>query len=239
VSESSETHDGFGPAITCSLSRIQQISATRLHAAWTQFPHVTHHEEADVTALDEFRRRGGGADQRRRLTLLTYVARATVLALKEYPKFCASLDSTRAVLVLKQYVNLGVAVETPKGLVVAVVPGADRLSVEDLGARINEFAGRGRDGVLKPSEMEGGCMTISSLGNLGGIGFTPIINPPDVAILGVSQARVRVAWVDGAAAPRLMLPLSLSYDHRVIDGAEAARFCMYLRDALGQPDRMR
>jgi pyruvate dehydrogenase E2 component (dihydrolipoamide acetyltransferase) len=239
MSDTDTEHDGFGPVIAQPLSRIQQISATRLHAAWTQIPHVTHHEEADVTGLDALRRQGNDGDSGRKLTLLAYVARATVLALKEYPRFCASLDSTHAALILKQYVNLGLAVETPKGLVVAVTAGADRLSLEELGARIGDLASRGKQGALKPSEMEGSCMTISSLGNLGGVGFTPIINPPNVAILGVSQARVRPAWIEGAVAPRLILPLSLSYDHRVIDGADAARFCSYVRDVLGQADRWR
>jgi len=230
-------HDGFGPVIEQPLSRVQQIAGMRLHAAWTQIPHVTHQEEADVTAIDTLRKQSNAADLLLKLTLLAYVARSTLLALKTFPRFCASLDPAGAVLQLKQYVNLGLAVETPKGLVVAVIPGADILTLHQLGERINDVATRGRNGALKPSEMEGSCITISSLGNLGGVGFTPIINPPNVAILGLSQARTRPVWIDGTIAPRLILPLSLSYDHRVIDGADAARFCTYLREVLGDAER--
>lgn len=229
-------HDGFGPVVPTTLSRIQQIAGSRLHAAWTSIPHVTHHELADVTIADEARRRHNAAHPDAKLSLLTYVARAIVSALAAFPKFCASLDADGRTLWLKQYVNLGLAVETPKGLVVAVVAGADRLSPVELGRAIDDLALRGRTGTLKPAEMEGACFTISSLGALGGTGFTPIINPPNVAILGAAQARWQPACVDGAIVPRYQLPLSLSYDHRVIDGADAARFCTHVREWLGAPD---
>lgn len=231
-------HDGFGPVVPTTLSRIQQIAGSRLHAAWTTIPHVTHHESADVTAIDAARRAHNASQPGAKRTLLAYLARAVVLALGAHPKFCASLDADGRTLWLKQYVNLGIAVETPKGLVVAVVPGADRLSLADLGRAIDELAARGRAGTLKPTELEGSCFTISSLGALGGTGFTPIVNPPNVAILGASQARWQPACVDGAIVPRFLLPLSLSYDHRVIDGADAARFCTSVRDALAEPERL-
>jgi pyruvate dehydrogenase E2 component (dihydrolipoamide acetyltransferase) len=225
-------HDGFGPVEFEPLSRIQLIGGARLHDAWTRIPHVTHFEEADVTAIEAGRKRRNESGAAPRLTLLAWVARACVESLLRFPRFCASLDPDGRRLVLKRYVNLGIAVDTPMGLVVAVVQGADRMSLDELGAAIAGLAERGRLGKLKPTEMEGSCFTISSLGNLGGTGFTPIINPPDVAILGLSPARVRPEWVHGAVQPRLMLPLSLSYDHRVISGADAARFCTHLREQL-------
>jgi pyruvate dehydrogenase E2 component (dihydrolipoamide acetyltransferase) len=226
------SHDGFGPVAFEPLSRIQVIGGARLHDAWTRIPHVTHFEQADVTAVEAERRRCNEAGTGPRLTLLAWVARACVDALQRFPRFCASLDADGRRLILKRYVNLGIAVDTPLGLVVAVVQGADRMSHGELGAAIAGLAERGRLGKLRPTEMEGSCFTISNLGNLGGTGFTPIINPPDVAILGVSPARVRPEWIEGAVEPRLMLPLSLSYDHRVISGADAARFCTHLRERL-------
>jgi pyruvate dehydrogenase E2 component (dihydrolipoamide acetyltransferase) len=225
-------HDDFGPVGYQPLSRIQLIGGARLQAAWSRIPHVTHFDEADVTALEAGRKQRNESQSGTRLTLLTWVARACVDALREHPRFCASLDEEGRRVMLKRYVNLGVAVDTPMGLVVAVVHGADRLSLDELGAAIADLAERGRLGKLKPTELEGTCFTISSLGGLGGTGFTPIINPPDVAILGVSPARVRPEWIAGAVEPRLILPLSLSYDHRVISGADAARFCTYLRQQL-------
>lgn len=228
-------HDGFGPVTATTLSRIQQIAGARLHAAWTSIPHVTHHECADVTGIDAARREHNAARPDAKLSLLAFLARAVVRALAAHPKFCASLDPDGRTLWLKQYVNLGFAVETPKGLVVAVVPGADRLSLVDLGRAVDDLAARGRQGTLKPTEMEGSCFTISSLGALGGTGFTPIVNPPNVAILGAAQARWQPACVEGAIVPRFLLPLSLSYDHRVIDGADAARFCTHVRETLAAP----
>jgi pyruvate dehydrogenase E2 component (dihydrolipoamide acetyltransferase) len=227
--------DGFGPVDYAPLSRIQQIGGARLHAAWTQIPHVTHFEDADVSAAEAERKRLNAGGSGPKLTLLAWVARAAVLALGEFPRFCASLDVEQRRLVLKRYVNLGIAVEAPAGLVVGIITGADRLDLAGLAAAIGDLAERGRAGRLKPSEMEGSCFTISSLGNLGGTGFTPIINPPDVAILGVSPARLRPEWVDGRVEPRLVMPLSLSYDHRVINGADAARFCTFIRERLALP----
>jgi pyruvate dehydrogenase E2 component (dihydrolipoamide acetyltransferase) len=227
--------DGFGPVVARPLSRIQQIVGQRLHAAWTQIPHVTHHEDADLTTLESHRQAHNAAHPAAKLSPLAYVARAVAVALKAQPTFCASLDPDGKTLWLKQYVHLGIAVETPKGLVVAVLPHADTKSLAELGLGIADLAARGRAGTLKPTEMEGSCFTVSSLGALGGVAFTPIINPPNVAILGLSQARVRPEWIDDAVCPRLILPMSLSYDHRVIDGADAARFCMQLRTLLAGP----
>lgn len=229
------THDGFGPVTYEPLSRVRQVGAARLHAAWNQIPHVTHFEEADVTAADRERRAMNAATPSRRLTLLAWIASACVLALREHPRFCAAFDAEQCRLVLKRYVNLGIAIDTPAGLVVGVVPAADRLALEDLGVALAELAARGRAGRLRPAEMEGSCFTISSLGKLGGTGFTPIINAPDVAILGVSPARERPVWVDGRVEPRLLMPLSLSYDHRAINGVEAARFCATLAQSLARP----
>jgi len=224
--------DGFGPVSHQPLSRIEQIGGTRLQAAWTQIPHVTHFEVADVTSAETERQRHNASHPGQRLSLLAWVARACAATLKAFPRFCASLDAEHKRLVLKGYINLGIAVEAPTGLVVGVVHGAGSMGLTELGAAIADLAQRGRLGKLKPTEMEGSCFTISSLGNLGGTGFTPIINPPDVAILGVSPARLRPEWINGAVEPRQMMPLSLSYDHRVINGADAARFCSFLRGRL-------
>jgi pyruvate dehydrogenase E2 component (dihydrolipoamide acetyltransferase) len=235
VSTPETEHDGFGPVVRTPLSRIQQVAGARLHAAWTTIPHVTHHEDADVTAVDELRRHHNAAHADAKRSLLAYLAAATMRVTQRFPKFCASLDADGRSLWMKQYLNLGIAVETPKGLVVAVVPGADRLSLAQLARALDDVATRGRAGTLKPTELEGSCFTISSLGALGGTGFTPIINPPNVAILGAAQARWRPECVGDAIVPRLVLPLSLSYDHRVIDGADAARFCSAVREALADP----
>jgi pyruvate dehydrogenase E2 component (dihydrolipoamide acetyltransferase) len=238
MSATDPVNDGFGPVVARPLSRIQQIVGQRLHAAWTQIPHVTHHEDADLTALESHRQAYNAAHPTAKLSPLAYVARAVARALKTHPTFCASLDPDGKTLWLKQYVHLGIAVETPKGLVVAVLPHADTKSLAELGLGIADLAARGRAGTLKPTEMEGSCFTVSSLGALGGVAFTPIINPPNVAILGLSQARVRPEWIDGAVQPRQILPMSMSYDHRVIDGADAARFCMQLRTLLADPDAL-
>jgi pyruvate dehydrogenase E2 component (dihydrolipoamide acetyltransferase) len=224
--------DPFGAVSEQPLSRIRQIAGQRLHAAWTQIPHVTHHEEADITSLDARRRADAAAG--RRPSLLGYIARATAVTLRRHPCFNASLSPDGRSLVLKQYVRLGVAIETPQGLLVGVVADADRCDAVELALRIDDLAKRGRTGRLTPQDMEGASFTITNLGTNGGTGFTPIINPPNVAILGLCQARLRPSCVGEAIVPRLLLPLSLSYDHRAIDGAEAARFLVDLRNALQQ-----
>lgn len=230
--EVAAARDDFGPVDFEPLTRIQQIGGNRLQASWPQVPQVTHFEEADITGLDAARRRSGESAAAPPPSLLASVARASIDSLREFPRFCASLDASRRRVVLKRYVNLGLAIDTPQGLVVAVIHDAADMPVGALGSAIADLAARGRTGKLKPSEMEGSCFTISSLGNLGGVGFTPIVNPPEVAILGVSPARLRPQWIDDAVVPRLILPLSLSYDHRVIGGADAARFCRFLCSRL-------
>jgi pyruvate dehydrogenase E2 component (dihydrolipoamide acetyltransferase) len=228
--------DDFGPVSHAPLSRIRQLGGARLQAAWSSIPHVTHFEEADVTDLDARRREMNAAGAQPRLTLLAWIAHACIAALRRHPRFCASLDEAGRRLVLKQYLNLGIAIDTPAGLVVGVLHDAGGMDVERLAAAIADLAARGRAGRLKPTELEGSCFTISSLGHLGGTGFTPIINPPEVAILGVTPARLRPAVVAGRIEPRLVLPLSLSYDHRVLDGVDAARFCATVRSGLESTD---
>ena len=228
-------HDGFGPVTYQALSRIQQIGGARLHAAWNSIPHVTHFEEVDVTGLEQVRQQRNAAGAGPSLTLLAWIAEACVSALRQFPRFCASLDTENRRLAIKNYINLGLAVDTPAGLVVATILRAGEMNLGELGAAIRDLAERGRSGKLKPSEMEGTCFTISSLGNIGGTGFTPIVNAPDVAILGVCPARERPACVEGRIEPRLLLPLSLSYDHRVLNGADAGRFCAFLRQRLESP----
>lgn len=229
-----QTHDGFGLTETLPLSRVRQITGSRLHAAWTSIPHVTQFEDADITSLEAWRRNSGDKPHQ---SLLTLAAHAILLTLKAHPRFCASLASDGKSLTLKHYLHLGVAVETPAGLIVAVIKNADLLTLNELGSSITDIADRGRSGKIRPEELEGSCFTLSSLGHIGGATFTPIINPPNVGILGLSRARWRPECVDGTVIPRYMLPLSLSYDHRAIDGAEAARFIMSLSRCLASPPR--
>jgi pyruvate dehydrogenase E2 component (dihydrolipoamide acetyltransferase) len=225
--------DPFGGIVEQPLSRIRQIAGQRLHAAWTQIPHVTHHDEADITDLDARRRAAVAAAGR--ASLLACILHATVRTIMNHPRFGASLSADGRSLVIKQYVRLGVAIETPQGLLVGVIADADRHDALELTRRIEDLAERGRLGRLTPGDMEAPSFTITSLGGIGGTGFTPIINPPNVAILGLCQARWRPHCVGDTIAPRLLLPLSLSYDHRAIDGAEAARFVAELRATLQQP----
>ncbi|MGA1730574.1 MAG: 2-oxo acid dehydrogenase subunit E2 [Steroidobacteraceae bacterium] len=234
--EAGEDHDAFGPISWQPLSRIMQIGGARLADAWSRIPHVTHFDNADVTQLEGERGRWNGAGARP--SMLAWIARATVLALREHPRFCATLDEAGRRIALKRYLNLGIAVDSPAGLLVGVIRDANELDVDQLGDAIRDLAERGRAGKLKPSEMEGGCFTISSLGNLGGTGFTPIINSPEVAILGVCPARWQPIVVGDVIEKRLMLPLSLSYDHRVLNGADAARFSTTLAELLAAPTRL-
>ncbi len=225
----------FGPVEIKPLSRIQKISGARLQASWINLPHVTQHEDADITALETARAqlKGKAAQERVKLTPLAFIIKACVLALKEYPRFNASLDSSGENLVMKQYVHIGFAADTPNGLVVPVIRDADRCSLFDIARALAALSEKARAGKLTAAEMQGGCFTVSSLGGIGGTAFTPIINAPEVAILGVSRSSFKPVYENGAFVPRLMLPLSLSYDHRVIDGAEAARFVVFLAKALG------
>ncbi len=225
----------FGPVEVKPLSRIQKISGTRLQASWLNLPHVTQHEDADITDLEAARGalKSKAAQEEVRLTPLVFIIKACILALREFPRFNASLDEAGENLVFKKYFNIGFAADTPNGLVVPVIPNADRLSIYDTARALTALSEKARAGKLKATEMQGGSFTISSLGGIGGTYFTPIINAPEVAILGVSRSTQKPVYERGAFVPRLMLPLSLSYDHRVIDGAEAARFVVFLAKTLG------
>jgi len=225
----------FGPVEVKPLSRIQKISSTRLQASWLNLPHVTQHEDADITDLEAARAalKGKAAQEQVRLTPLVFIIKACILALREFPRFNASLDETGENLVFKKYFNIGFAADTPNGLLVPVIANADQLSIYDTARALTALSEKARTGKLKATEMQGGSFTISSLGGIGGTYFTPIINAPEVAILGVSKSTQKPIYERGAFIPRLMLPLSLSYDHRVIDGAEAARFVVFLAKTLG------
>jgi pyruvate dehydrogenase E2 component (dihydrolipoamide acetyltransferase) len=230
----------FGPVEVQPLSRIQRISGPRLHASWVNVPHVTQHDEADITELEELRKglKDTAAAAGIKLTPLAFIVRACAAVMAAFPRFNASLDPSGRNLVFKQYLHLGFAADTPNGLVVPVIRDADRKDLYEIARDLATLSAKARDGKLAAGEMQGGCFTISSLGGIGGTAFTPIINAPEVAILGVSRAQIRPVWRDGAFAPRLMLPLSLSYDHRVIDGAEAVRFTVALSEALADSRRL-
>jgi len=227
----------FGPVETQPLSRIQRISGPRLHASWVNIPHVTQFDEADITELEALRGKLKDAASERgiKLTPLAFIIRACVKALQAFPQFNASLDPTGANLILKKYVNVGFAADTPNGLMVPVVHEADRKDIYEVARRLGELSEAARGGKLSAAQMQGGCFTISSLGGIGGTAFTPIINAPEVAILGVSRSTMKPVYQDGTFVPRLMLPLSLSYDHRVIDGAAAVRFTSFLAKTLAEP----
>jgi pyruvate dehydrogenase E2 component (dihydrolipoamide acetyltransferase) len=230
----------FGPVATEKLTRIQKISGPRLHASWVNLPHVTQHDEADITRLEQKRQslRGEAEQRKLKLTPLAFVMRAVALTLQEFPKFRSALSADGDSLIVRNYCHLGFAADTPKGLVVPVIRDCDRKDVFELAAALGETSARARDGRLSADDVQGGVFTISSLGGIGGTYFTPIINAPEVAILGVSRASMQPVWDGKAFEPRLMLPLSLSYDHRVIDGAEAARFITRLSATLADVARL-
>src|ERR1700723_3683719 len=225
----------FGPVEIKPLSRIQKISGARLQASWVNLPHVTQHEDADITDLEAARvaLKSQASQEGVRLTPLAFIVKACLLALREFPRFNSSLDAGGENLVFKKYFNIGFAADTPNGLVVPVIPNADRLTIYEIARALGALSEKARAGKLKNTEMQGGTFTISSLGGIGGTSFTPIINAPEVAILGVSKSSQKPVYDKGAFLPRLMLPLSLYYDHRVIDGAEAARFVVFLAKTLG------
>ena len=224
----------FGEVETKALSRIQKLSGPYLHRNWVSIPHVTQFDEADITDLEAFRKAQTVETEKKgfKLTMLAFMIKACVTALKQFPQFNSSLDKSGDSIVIKKYFHIGVAVDTPGGLVVPVVRDADRKGVFDVAKELGEISKAARDGKLKAADMQGGTFSISSLGGIGGTAFTPIINAPEVAILGVSRGQMRPVWSGKEFAPRLMLPLSLSYDHRVIDGATAARFSAYLVSVL-------
>ncbi len=230
----------FGEIETRSRSRIRKLSAAHLHRCWLGIPHVTQHGDADITDLEEFRKKLKPElePQGIHVTLLPFLIRAVVTALQRFPDFNASLAPGGEKLILKMYYHIGVAVDTADGLVVPVVRNANRKGLAELARELAELSARARDKKLKPDEMQGGSFSISSLGGIGGSAFTPIINHPEVAILGVSRSEIRPVYRDPDFVPRLILPLSLSYDHRVIDGAAAARFIVFLAEVLGDLRRM-
>ena len=230
----------FGPIETKPLSRIQKISGPRLHASWVNIPHVTQFDEADITDLEDVRTKlkQKALVEGIKLTPLAFIVRACVKALLEFPVVNSSLDAAGANLVMKKYVNIGFAADTPNGLVVPVIANADRMDVYRIARALGELSEKARTGKLSAAEMQGGCFTISSLGGIGGTAFTPIINAPEVAILGISKSAMKPVYKDGSFVPRLMLPLSLSYDHRVIDGAMAVRFTTYLAGVLADPRQL-
>jgi pyruvate dehydrogenase E2 component (dihydrolipoamide acetyltransferase) len=226
----------FGPVETKPLVRIKRLSGPHLHRSWLNIPHVTHGDEADITEIEAYRKEldAAGKEKGYRVTLLAFLLKASVSCLKAFPEFNSSLSPDKDSLILKKYYNIGVAVDTPEGLVVPVIKDADRKGIVELSQELGTVSKKARDGKLAPGDMQGGCFTISSLGGIGGTDFTPIVNAPEVAILGVVRSKMAPVWDGEAFVPRLMLPLYLSYDHRVIDGALAARFtrqlCTLLED---------
>ena len=222
----------FGPVERKDLGRIKKISAANLHRNWVMIPHVTNHDDADITELEALRVQLNKENEKSgiKITMLAFLIKASVAALKKFPEFNSSLDGEQ--LVLKQYFHIGFAADTPNGLVVPVIRDADKKGVLAISQEMSELAKKARDGKLAPAEMQGACFTISSLGGIGGRYFTPIINAPEVAILGVCKSQMEPVWDGKQFQPRLMLPLSLSWDHRVIDGASAARFNGYLGQVL-------
>jgi pyruvate dehydrogenase E2 component (dihydrolipoamide acetyltransferase) len=228
----------FGEIEEKPLSRIQKISGANLARNWAMIPHVTQHDDADITELEAFRKKLGEENKDLKVTPLVFQIKAVVAALKAFPQFNASLDESGEKLILKKYFHIGIAVDTPDGLVVPVLRDCDKKGLLDLARELGELSKKAREKKLGPAEMSGGCFSISSLGGIGGTGFTPIVNAPEVAILGVSKAATKPVWNGKEFAPRLILPLSLSYDHRVIDGALAARFAAFLAIQLGDIRRL-
>ncbi|HXY06081.1 MAG TPA: dihydrolipoyllysine-residue acetyltransferase [Burkholderiaceae bacterium] len=225
----------FGPVERVDMSRIRKLSGPNLHRNWVSIPHVTNHEDADVTALEEFRVQLNRENEKTgvKITMLAFLIKACVAALQRYPEFNSSIDAGSGdAIFLKKYYHIGFAADTPNGLVVPVVRDADRKGVLELARETSALAAKAREGKLAPTDMQGGTFSISSLGGIGGTYFTPIINAPEVAILGVCRASTRPVWDGNQFAPRLILPLSLSWDHRVVDGAGAARFNSYLSQLL-------
>ena len=230
----------WGNIETKPLSKINKLTGQFLHRNWVTIPHVTQFDEADITDMEAFRKEMAAEYKEKgiRSTPLVFMMKAVVSALKQYPRFNSSLDATGENLIMKNYFNVGIAVDTPDGLVVPVVRDVDRKSLVDLAVELGEISIKARDKKLKPSDMQGGCITISSLGGIGGTKFTPIVNAPEVAILGVSRSKMQPVWNGEEFEPRLMLPLSLSYDHRVIDGADGARFTTFLSRVLSDTRRL-
>jgi pyruvate dehydrogenase E2 component (dihydrolipoamide acetyltransferase) len=230
----------FGEVEEVELPRIKRLSGPHLHRSWLNIPHVTQFDEADITELDAFRKAEKAEAEKAgvKLTPLAFMVKASARALQMFPDFNSSLRSDGAAIIRKHYINIGVAVDTPQGLVVPVIKDADRKGIYDIAGDLATLSVKARDGKLGGGDMQGGTFSISSLGGIGGTAFTPIVNAPEVAILGVSKTATKPVWDGGQFVPRLMLPLSLSYDHRVIDGAAAARFTSYLAGVLGDLRRL-
>ena len=224
----------FGDIETQPLSKIKKLTGSNLHRNWVSIPHVTHFDEADITEMEDFRQQNKAKVEKEgaKLTPLVFIMKAVVAALKAYPQFNTSLSESGEELIVKHYYHIGVAVDTPNGLVVPVISDVDQKGFIQLSKELSEVSQKARDGKLMPKDMQGGCFSISSLGGIGGTAFTPIINAPEVAILGVSRTYTKADYIDGQFQPRLKLPLSLSYDHRVIDGADGARFTAYVSQCL-------
>jgi len=224
----------FGEVELKALNKIKRVTAANMHRSWLTVPHVTQFDEADVTELEAFRKANKAQAEKEgyKLTVLAFVVKAVVKALQRFPHFNASLDEGGDNLIVKHYYNIGIAVDTPNGLVVPVIKECDKKSVADIAKDMAHLSLKAREKGLMPADMSGGCFTISSLGGIGGTAFTPIVNHPEVAILGLSRNQMKPVYSDGQFVPRMMLPLSLSYDHRVIDGAEAARFITFLNQCL-------
>ncbi|PWY54889.1 dihydrolipoyllysine-residue acetyltransferase [Legionella qingyii] len=230
----------FGDIETKPLNKIKRLTGVNVHRSWITIPHVTQFDAADITNVEAFRKSESehAKEKGYKLTLLAFVCAVVSKALKTFPQFNASLDATGANLIYKKYCNIGIAVETPNGLVVPVIKNVDKLTVAEIAAEMTRLSTKARDKGLMPTDMSGGCFTISSLGGIGGTAFTPIVNSPEVAILGLSRSEIKPVYENGTFQPRLMLPLSLSYDHRVIDGAEAARFTRFICDCLSDIRRI-
>ena len=228
----------FGPVETQPLSKIKRATGANLSRNWVQIPHVTQHDVADITGMEAFRKQLSAEQKDLKITPLVFLIKAAVAALQAFPAFNASLDAKGETLTLKKYFHIGIAVDTPDGLVVPVIRDCDRKGLLELARELTAVSAKARDKKLTPADMSGGCFSISSLGGIGGTAFTPIINAPEVAILGVSKSSLQPVWNGSAFEPRLLLPLSLSYDHRVIDGAAAARFTAFLARALGDLRRL-
>ncbi|MFD0934331.1 2-oxo acid dehydrogenase subunit E2, partial [Methylobacterium trifolii] len=230
----------FGPIEVKPLPRIKKISGPHLHRAWLNVPLVTHQDEADITETDKYRKEldTAGKEKGYRVTLLAFLIKAAVSALRQHPEFNSSLNPEKDTLILKRYYNIGVAVDTPEGLVVPVVKDADRKGIVEISQDLGTLSKKARDGKLGGGDMQGATFTISSLGGIGGTAFTPLVNAPEVAILGVVRSKMAPVWDGKEFQPRLMLPLSMSYDHRVIDGALAARFTRHLAHVLEDVRRL-
>ncbi len=230
----------FGEVEVQTLSKINKLTGKFLHRNWVNIPHITQFDEADITSLEAFRKQSNieYADQGVKFTMLSFIMKAVAAGLKKYPRFNSSLEPSGENLILKHYFNIGIAVDTPDGLVVPVVRDVDKKSLVEISMELREISGKARNKKLKPADMQGGSMSISSLGGIGGTKFTPIVNAPEVAILGVSKAEMKPVWNGSEFEPKLMCPLCLSYDHRVIDGADGARFITYISHLLADARRL-